>query len=131
MLKLKMQPPEQNVPSIWPHLCLAQNSYTRLYRPANCTRTSEQQNLPGLVNSKLYIHQQTSSLHIHICHRGHQSHCLAHNSYTLLYSPANCTRTCEQPTLHDNNNSNNNINNNMFIVLNPKEFRRLLKYPRE
>ena len=27
-------------------------------------------------------------------------------------------------------NNNNNNNNNMFIVLNPKEFRGLLKYPR-
>ena len=26
---------------------------------------------------------------------------------------------------------NNNNNNNMFIVLNQKEFKRLLKYPRE
>ena len=30
-----------------------------------------------------------------------------------------------------NNNNNNNNNNNTFIVLNPKEFRRLLNYPRE
>ena len=33
--------------------------------------------------------------------------------------------------IYNYNNNNDNNNSNMFIVLNPKDFRGLLKYPRE
>ena len=60
-------------------------------------------------------------------HRIHIAHFETHFAHCLLYFV--CYTYNNNNNSNSNNNNSNNNYDNRFIVLNPKEFRGLLKYP--
>ena len=63
--------------------------------------------------------------------RGEGNVALTFKPNPILFCVLNTRIKYFKPSELQRQRDNNNNNNNMFIVLNPKEFRRLLKYPRE